>query len=487
MMLVLNLGQRVVGLLRNLGFCQFLSDAELGHWSLAYSFFIIAAPIAVLGLPGSFGKFVEIYRQRDCLGVYLNRVGLVCGLSAIVMATGMLLAPDFFAWLIYGEQAGLRIIAWTAMALVMQIGYNFVNEIALSLRQVRVLSWMQLTQGMIFAISGIWILYTTGDWSMLLVSYSLACLLGMMVGAWCVRKVNSEALLQDGPIAHHEFWPRILPFAVALWFNNLLANSFELSDRYMLLHFAEGGEIAGQSMVGQYYCGRIIPSLLTSFAMMLGGVLLPYLSKDWEAGRREAVRERMNLTVVFLTLSFVLLAIAALVASPLLFDWAFAGKYASAKSILDLSLVQCIWSSLTMVCAAYLFCAEKAKQGSYNLAIGLIVNLGLNLPLIHYYGLTGSVIATLIATFLVLLLTFRTMQKSGCRLDTRSLFFAGMPIVLLLGPAIATLALAVVIVMAGRTDWILSSAERAQIDSLVLPKIQKFRVPITSLWPALNG
>ena len=77
-------------------------------------------------------------------------------------------------------------------------------------------------------------------------------------------------------------WTRILPFAAALWCSNLIGNLFDLSDRYMLLHLTAAGEASGQALVGQFYCGRILPNLLLSLGMMLGGVLLPYLSCDWE-------------------------------------------------------------------------------------------------------------------------------------------------------------------------------------------------------------
>lgn len=50
-MLLLNLVQRLIGLLRGLGFCHFLSDVELGQWALVNSFLMIGVPIAVLGLP----------------------------------------------------------------------------------------------------------------------------------------------------------------------------------------------------------------------------------------------------------------------------------------------------------------------------------------------------------------------------------------------------------------------------------------------------
>ncbi len=95
-MLVINMGQRVVGLLRNFGFCQFLSEGELGHWALANSFFIFSAPLVVLGLPGSFGKFVEYYRQRGCLRAYLVRTVSVIATSAVVLACAMAISPIRF-------------------------------------------------------------------------------------------------------------------------------------------------------------------------------------------------------------------------------------------------------------------------------------------------------------------------------------------------------------------------------------------------------
>ena len=57
-MLVANVIQRVIGFVRNLVLCRFLADEQLGLWALSTSFFMLAAPLAVLGLPGTFGRFV---------------------------------------------------------------------------------------------------------------------------------------------------------------------------------------------------------------------------------------------------------------------------------------------------------------------------------------------------------------------------------------------------------------------------------------------
>lgn len=482
-MLVINLGQRVVGLVRNFGFCQFLSDSELGHWALANSFFIFGAPLVVLGLPGSFGKFVEYFRQRDCLRVYLTRTATVIAISSIALALAMFASPELFSWLVYREDSTTRVVSWTLIALLAQIGYNVVYEVTLSLRQVRAISWMQFANGFGFAAISIFWLSLGSDWTVLLASYALACTFGMSVGLWSVWTNCRSELEQSGSMTHRELWTRILPFAAALWLTNLLTNTFDMADRYMLLHFSQGGVEVGQSLVGQYYCGRIMPNLITSLALMLSGLVLPYLSADWEARNHANIRRRMMHVLSVSSLTFTALGIAALFVSPLLFEVYFNGRYAEAQSILGLSFIQCIWQGVFLITSSYLLCAEKAKLFCIDLAIGLFINIVLNWPLIHYFGLYGAVTATLIANFVVMALSFRTMNRLGCSLGTRTLLLAIFPVVLLFGPVLSSIALSLMFFLASRTDWILTDQDRIEIDNLVMPKLALLGVPFQSLWP----
>ncbi len=482
-MLVINLGQRVVGLLRNFGFCQFLTDSELGHWALANSFLMFTAPLVVLGLPGSFGKFVEYYRQRGCLRLYLTRTATVIGLSSAVLAMAMVASPEWISWLVYRDAATTRVVAWTVIALLAQVGYNLVYDVTLSLRQVRTISWMQFIHGVSFAVLSIFWLSLDADWAVLLSSYATACVLGMAVGMRSVWSNCSDELVQSGPITHRELWPRIVPFAIALWTTNLLANTFDLCDRYMLLHFTPGGVEVGQALVGQYYCGRIMPNLVSSLALMLSGLVLPYLSADWEAGKFESIRRRMIQVVSVTSVVFTGLGIAALVISPVLFDHYFAGRYRVAQSVLGLSFIQCIWQSTYLICSSYLVCAERAKQFCISLAIGLGINVGLNLMLIEPFGLWGAVVATLVANFVVMLLTFRSMARLGCSVGARTFILSAFPAVLLLGPTPAAVAIGLLFILASRTQYVLTSQDRSDIDQLVIPKLNAFGVPIRSLWP----
>lgn len=483
LMLVINIGQRAIGLVRNLGFCQFLSDAELGLWALANSFFVIAAPVVVLGLPGAFGKFAEYYRQRGCLRSYLMRVASVSLGATLLLATCMILCREPCGWLVYGEAATLNVMVWTAIALVAQVGYNIAFDIAISLRQVSVTSRMQFATGTCFAVMGIAWLSLGGNWTILLPCYSISCVLGMLVGFWSVWANCRHELEPGHTLTHRQLWPRILPFAASLWAANLLANAFELSDRYLLLHLTPGAEEVGHGLVGQYYCGRIVPNLLTSIAMMLAGILLPYLSADWEANRKECIQRRMQQVLSLLSLVFTAVAIAAMLVAPLLFRVVFDGRYAGAEAIFGLSILQCIWASMHFVAAAYLFCAEKANLQSVNLLAGLGLNVVLSWLLIPAFGLTGAVASTLLANLGVMLMTFRSMRRSGCPVTTRTLVFALFPIVLLAGPVPAAIAIGSLFWAASRTDWLLTDADRHEIDQMIIPKLNRIGLPLESLWP----
>ncbi len=69
-LLVATAVQRTIGFGRGVMFCRWLSPETLGQWEMTYSFLMLAAPLAVLGVPGSFGRYAEHYRQRGHLRTF---------------------------------------------------------------------------------------------------------------------------------------------------------------------------------------------------------------------------------------------------------------------------------------------------------------------------------------------------------------------------------------------------------------------------------
>ncbi len=74
LMLVMTVLQRLIGFARGIAFCRLLDPEQLGQWDVAFGFINLAAPLAVLGLPGSFGRYFEYYRQRGQVHLFLRRL-----------------------------------------------------------------------------------------------------------------------------------------------------------------------------------------------------------------------------------------------------------------------------------------------------------------------------------------------------------------------------------------------------------------------------
>ena len=96
LLLAISVVQRAVGFVREIFFCRWLDAEQLGEWDMAFGFLMLAAPLAVLSLPGTFGRYVERYRQQGNLRSFLRRTGLSCGALAVASAAAIGLAPSGF-------------------------------------------------------------------------------------------------------------------------------------------------------------------------------------------------------------------------------------------------------------------------------------------------------------------------------------------------------------------------------------------------------
>ena len=427
-LLVINILQRGIGLVRNVVFCQFLGDAELGQWAMANSFFVLAAPLAVLGLPGSLGKFVEVYRRQGALGSYLRSLTLVSAIGLIGMSILMSLSPAGCAWMIFNDTRDTQHVAWLISTLAAVAIFNYVNELMSAFRQVRIVPAMQFLNSAAFALLGVLGIIWTGTWSILLPSYALASLLASLPGLWILRTQYAGELRGSAPIDN--LWGRILPFAVTMWFMQLLTSMFEICDRTMLLHLTPGDAAVGQAIIGQYHCGRIIPVLLTNVAAVVSGILLPYLSAYYEAGQHDQLRRRLPQLLQASAVALTATAGLALLLSPVLFQYMLGGRYAEGQFILPLALLQAVWLSLFVLAQTHLFCLERGSHVNMIVLVGLLLNIGLSYPLISHLGLVGSVAATTVSQGVILALLLWRIGREGYPLGWRTAGICFAPVVL---------------------------------------------------------
>ena len=459
---VLAAAQRMIGFGRSVLVCGWLPPDQLGEWDLAHRFFILAAPLVVLGLPGSFGRYLEHYRHLGVLRSVLFRTVGVCAALAVVAVVTMLVAPEVIAEQVFGRPDRSSNIALLAIALVAVIAYNYLTEMLTALRLVRISSMVQFCHAATFAMLCVVLLWQwrLDGWA-IVVAYGGACLLLVLTAVvwlaihWCDLP-RDRAGMPSG-----ELWRKLLPFAVWIWVTNLLSNLFEVVDRYMLVHV--GNLPDAQAAVGQYHGAQVIPLLIVSVSVLLAGMILPHLSRDWEWGDRARVSDTLNLTLKLLGLATFAGSVLVLFAAPLLFDLVWQGKYAAGRALLPLALASCGWLGLLNVSQMYLWCAERATLGCFSLAVGLAANIVLNLVLIPAYGLPGAVIATATSHFAVLGMVLAINRGLGMRVQRSTGCIALLPIALLWGPWIALAVLAASMVGLLTTDQILNTDEKGRI------------------------
>ena len=296
--LILTLVQRVVGLLRGILFCRILPEEQLGQWSLTWSYLMLLAPLAVLGLPGCFNRYVETYRQSGQLRVFLTRITVISLLTTIVFSVFMAMTSEWLAGWLYRDRQQSGLVTLMALSLVFVVAFNFASSLMEALMQVRLVTIMRVINGVGFAVFAIALMFVIpdGTWAITL-GFVLSCIAGTLPAIWYFSRNRTLVKSSNQTFAGESMWARVAPFAAWMWVANLVSNLYETADRGMLLHLAPTSVAKAQALIGQYHCGRIIPLVLVGMAAMLGGTLMAYLTAHWERGDKEAVQRQLRWTL----------------------------------------------------------------------------------------------------------------------------------------------------------------------------------------------
>lgn len=459
--------QRSVGFGRGVLFCRWLSPEALGQWEMAFGFLMLAAPVAVLGLPGSFGRYLVRYREAGQLNLFLRRTSAWTFSLAGLAIGALAVEREAFARLVFGDPSQGSLIVLMAGCLATVIFHHFLEAIFAGLRLFRVVSAMHFCQSMIFAVAA---LSLASLWqasaAAIILGYAAGCLVSSM-GVCLWAALRGERIETDaGQLSHREFWPPLVRFAIGVWIANLLSNLFGIIDRYMILHFGGFASSDALEQVGNYHTSCIVPVLLVSVANLLVGATTPHLSHDWERGKRSRVSQRLNRLLQWTAAGMLAAGAGVLWFCPLLFELAFAGKYADGLAVLPWTVATCVWFSLLILAQTYTWCAENTRAASISLAIGLVVNVMLNLLWLPTYGLAGAVAATAVATLLALVVQLGVNFWLGMKVQAITVALAIAPAMIILGRLPATAAAIGMLAIVSLREWQANEALRLRIQSL---------------------
>jgi O-antigen/teichoic acid export membrane protein len=144
-------------------------------------------------------------------------------------------------------------------------------------------------------------------------------------------------------------------------------------------------------------------------------------------------------------------------------------------------LAGCVISGIYVVAQNYLWCAEHPRLAALPLAIGLLVNVILNLFMIPAWGLHGAVIATGIATIVCLAIILILSRKHGMKLDLGTWLICAAPITLACGVWPSTATLIGLAMFAFISHSVFDAYERHQIDLFLASSVTRLK----SVFPRL--
>jgi O-antigen/teichoic acid export membrane protein len=385
----------------------------------------------------------------------------------VAAMAAMALAPDWFSQLIFGDAGRRQAVSWLAAGLAIVIWHNFLTSLFIAVRMYRIVTWLQFLQSVCFAAISLALLavWPAGAVS-IIVGYSAATLISALGSYHWLRGLTELAPRDQASAPQGAFWAKLLPFAMWMWLSNLLANLFEVIDRYMIIHHGGMGATEALRQVGYYHSSRIVPLLFVGVASLLGSLITPHLTHDWEAGRRESVTLRLNLALKLLLFSLFAASLAVLFLAPYLFNVAFQNKFQGGLEVLPWTLTYCAWFGTVAVAQNYLWCAERPGLTSVALLLGLVLNVACNLVLLPRYGLEGAVWSTTLANLATLCLTYLFSAWQGMRVDFGTWLLTLSLAAIALGPWAASGVLVTLAVAALAGLGILSDGERRQLRDL---------------------
>ncbi len=475
-LLAMTVLQRGIGFFRGVLFCSWLDAEQLGQWDLAYGFLMLAAPVAVVGLPGTFGRYLEYYRTRGQTRPFLRHTTLWIAVLAVAGTTWMYLAPGWFSELIFGRRGEERLIGWISLAVLVLIAFNYMYELFGGLRIFRLVSILQFVQSLaFFGLGTLLILWWQPTAQSVVLAFLFSTSICVVMAFWWMAPAVGTLPATTSPLGAVDLGRKLLPFAANVWITNWLANLFEVVDRYMIVHHSGMASEIALAQVGNYHAARVLPMVMIAVAALLRSAVLPHLSHDWEAGRRSDVSRQLSLAVRMLGLALLAGSVVLQLVAPFIFHYGFGGKFDGGLAVLPLTLTYLCWVGLMVVASSYLWIAERAMLGSISMALGLAVNILLNLLLLPRYGLYGAVLATAIANAVTLGTTLWFNRIAGMRVDRGMTIAAISPACLAAGPWVSLAVLLVLLHQALSRQWLFSTSERQMCLALLDKALVKLR------------
>ena len=375
-----------------------LAQQDYGAWVLLNAGAAVLAVGFELGVSSSVMRFYYDYddpaeRRRYLGSVWLFVVLATCGVSALLTLFGQPLFERLFHGIEFWPYVVL--IVWATC-------FSTANVIPWVLMRVHEQStrFVILVLAQSAVLLGAVIVYVVvldmGLLGAVLATFTQSCVIFIFFSAYTLRNASLNVR-----------W-RYLPPSLAYGLPVLVLQAgwwvLDASDRFILRYFTS------LDVVAVYSIGYAIGRILIMFSQAINQAWTPFFYTTVKEGRPDA-KEIFSYTATYFTLviSAVGLLVIVFTREAVLF---FGGRaYLEAATVTPLVVLGTVAQSMFYVPSRGLFLQKQTRWFPAILAVGVVVNLGLNFVLIPLIGMMGAATATLAGYSATVAMTFVVAQR----------------------------------------------------------------------------
>jgi O-antigen/teichoic acid export membrane protein len=196
--------------------------------------------------------------------------------------------------------------------------------------------------------------------------------------------------------------------------------------------------VAGQRNVGLFAACAVVAALPTPLHVALSNMLLPEFVQLQKRGGVAAANRFMWQATGWLTAVMVAFFVAVVATSAWLVPAIYGDSYGGTQHALVILTLAQVIAGASLPAARALFVMQRPDQVFTSHLIGIVVNIALGVPMVHWWGITGAAYATLIGAALKagLGVVWYLIHVTG-RLRDEARFAEGIPTSTILVPAFA--------------------------------------------------
>jgi O-antigen/teichoic acid export membrane protein len=222
---------------------------------------------------------------------------------------------------------------------------------------------------------------------------------GVLIGQICGMTVTTLltlpfVLMRIRLTFHYALLKEMAEYSFPLIFATLSAMLLNLGDRYILKYFADFAD------VGQYSLAYKIASVINVFVIQ--SFQMGYLPIAFKMCNKPESRRFFSKIFLYFEMTLIFMVLGLSVFAKDLIDIITDNpNYIKAHLLVPIIAMVFISKGLHYIFSIGLHCAKKNKYNIIAVTVGALVNLGLNIIFIPYWGKTAAAITSVISGFLV--------------------------------------------------------------------------------------